>query len=376
MQKQEIAEIKRRFKGGQDSISTVYGCYVAPGTMDIISDFELGTGLMTVEEEDMYLKTIRKTLSGKQGQTMHMLHFSNEQVETGKEHAFLMNLVKDHLKDKDARNELYQKIMDSVSIENNDNGYVILLASDSYDIPYKGSDGERFDDASDEVFDYFLCCICPVKESKFELGYKAQDKMFRESHIGKIIKAPEIGFLFPSFDDRTTNIYDVMLYCKKTDNTQEEFVQNVFGIGDVPSPSDTKKEKFKRVLEESLDDDCEIPIVTKIINEVAGMEEDAKESETPAVNMASIAKIISEESGVKSEERFLKGMKDEFGSEDEFDPGVILETKKCTIECAGAKINVDPLLMPDIKTDKINGRTYVLIPVSEGLMINGVEVKY
>ena len=200
--------------------------------------------------------------------------------------------------------------------------------------------------------------------------------MFRESHIGKIIKAPEIGFMFPSFDDRTTNIYDVMLYCKKTDNTQEEFVQNVFGIGDVPSPSDTKKEKFKRVLEESLDDDCEIPIVTKIINEVAEMEEDAKESETPAVNMASIAKIISEESGVKSEERFLKGMKDEFGSEDEFDPGVILETKKCTIECAGAKINVDPLLMPDIKTDKINGRTYVLIPVSEGLMINGVEVKY
>ena len=376
MTKQEVTEIRKRFKGEQDSISVVYGCYVAPGTMDIISEFELSTGRMTVEEEVMYLKTMQKTLSGKQGTTMHSLHFSNEQVESGKEHAFLMELVRDHLKNENNRNKLYEKIIESVNIENNEDGYVILLASDSYDIPYKGKDGERFDDESDEVFEYILCCVCPVKEAKIELGYKAQDRMFRESHIGKIIKAPDTGFMFPCFDDRTTNIYNALLYCRKTDNTQEEFVKAVFGIDNVPSPSDTKKEKFKRVLEESLGDDCEIPIITKVINEVSGMEEDAKESDTPAVNMEAIAKIISEESGVKSEARFRKGMEEEFGKEDEFDPGVLLETKKATIECAGVKINMDPDLLASVKTDKIGGRTYVLIPASEGLKINGVEVKY
>ena len=69
-------------------------------------------------------------------------------------------------------------------------------------------------------------------------------------------------------------------------------------------------------------------------------------------------------------------MKEEFGDENEFDPGVLLETKKCAIECVGVKINIDPILMPDIRVEEINNRSYILIPAAEGLTVNGVEVKY
>ena len=49
--------------------------------------------------------------------------------------------------------------------------YLILLARDVYDVPYRAKDGERLEDASEEVFSYLLCGICPVKTTKPALGY-------------------------------------------------------------------------------------------------------------------------------------------------------------------------------------------------------------
>ena len=44
----------------------------------------------------------------------------------------------------------------------------------SYDIPQRTTDGLEMDDASDYVYNFILCSICPVKLSKAGLCYNAQ----------------------------------------------------------------------------------------------------------------------------------------------------------------------------------------------------------
>ena len=50
-----------------------------------------------------------------------------------------------------------------------------MLAHDSYDVPYRGKDDEVQADASDQVFSYLVCCVCPVTVSYTHLDvYKRQ----------------------------------------------------------------------------------------------------------------------------------------------------------------------------------------------------------
>lgn len=55
---------------------------------------------------------------------------------------------------------------------------MILLAYDTYDVPYRSKDGEQQEDASSEVYSYFLCSICPVKMTKPALSYYVNENMF------------------------------------------------------------------------------------------------------------------------------------------------------------------------------------------------------
>lgn len=79
---------------------------------------------------------------------------------------------------------------------------MILVIHAAYDIPGKSSDGSEMFDASDEVYEYLLCSICPVKLSKPGLSYHAEDNTFGERVRDWIVEMPDVGFLFPAFNDR------------------------------------------------------------------------------------------------------------------------------------------------------------------------------
>ncbi len=62
-----------------------------------------------------------------------------------------MALRNSELKDEEALQTLFQKVAENYRREG---GYLILLAFDSYDIPYRGKDGGSLEDASDTVYSY------------------------------------------------------------------------------------------------------------------------------------------------------------------------------------------------------------------------------
>lgn len=162
MNQKELNEIRRRFKLDKNAISKIYGCYVN-SNREIISYIDASLGLMSQEEQEMYLGLLKKALSGTLGRNLIDIEFSTAQVSNSDEHRLLQTIRQTGLQDPNSRQELCRRIIDAMDM--GETNYLILLAADTYDVPYRGRDDEMMDDASDTVYRYFVCSICPVESA-------------------------------------------------------------------------------------------------------------------------------------------------------------------------------------------------------------------
>ena len=70
-----------------------------------------------------------------------------------------------------------------------------------------------------------------------------------------LVSPPEVGFLFPAFDERATNLYNALYYTKNIGENHSGFVDAVFRAP-APMPAAVQKESFQSVLGDTLAEDC------------------------------------------------------------------------------------------------------------------------
>ena len=208
MNKKEIAEIKKQFTPDRCSITRICGCYV-DGEKNKKAEFK--EAFLSLPEEDMfkYFELLRKNLSGTLGKNLINLEFPLAAEEEGGPHEFLLKLRNSRLQDDALLDAFYDRIIENYDYVGN---YLILLIHDAYDIPGKTSDNIEMEDASDEVFSHILCCICPVSLTKAGLSYFASEGCFRNRVRDWVVDMPSIGFLFPAFNDRSTDLHSLLYY--------------------------------------------------------------------------------------------------------------------------------------------------------------------
>lgn len=211
MNTKDIAEIRRRFRPEKSNISRIRGCYVND-TGEIIATFNQSLGLMDEDEAGELLGILKKVLSGQPGKNLHDVTFSTQQVLESEEHQLLAELRSSGLDNNTAVDAFYAKVIEAAELEGS---YMILLAADKYDIAGYGADGTK-DEDSTKSFSYFVCCICPVKQTKPALGYLAEENRFCNLASDWVIAAPEIGFMFPAYERRAANIYSSLYYTHST----------------------------------------------------------------------------------------------------------------------------------------------------------------
>ena len=375
MNQNELKEIRRRFRPDKDNISRIYGCYVN-AAKEIVTRIDMSLGLMEQEETEMYYKILKKALSGTLGRNLIDIEFSTAQVESSDEHRLLQALRTSHLSDESMRELMYEKIIETLDF--GDESYVILMASDSYDVPYRGGDGEVFDEGSSEVFDYFICCVCPVKDAKAALRYESEERAFRGASTGHVLGAPEIGFMFPSFDDRCANIYNLLYYSRNVSEIHDEFIKGIFNTESIPLSAVAQKEAFGDSLSFSLGDKCSLEVVQAVhedIREKLALHKESKEPELPEIYIEDVDDILRK-SGVPDEKInfFNEECQKQLGGSDTFNPGNLVETKKFEMVTPEVKITVDPEYAYRIKTGIIDGEKYILIPADGDVAVNGIQV--
>jgi len=376
MNKKEIREIRRRFNPDYDSISRIYGCYVN-AAKQIVSRIDLSLGLMEKEEAEMYLKLLKKGISGTLGRNLIDIEFSTAQVENSDEHKLLQALRLTHLADENMRELFYTRVIENLNM--GEDSYVILMASDAYDVPFKGSDDEVFDEGSSDVFNYFVCAICPVKDAKAALSYQADEKNFRGACIGHVLTAPEIGFMFPAFDDRSTNIYNLLYYSRNTADLHDAFIESVFG-GELPMPAPQQQETFQNVLQEALEEECSLDVVQAVHETVRTMIEEQKADKTaePLRLGKQEVKQMLEDCGVSMEraQAFEERYDQTFGAYAELPAVNLVTPKQFKVDTPSVSIRVDPERSDLIETRVIDGKNYILVLADGDVQVNGVNVKF
>ena len=374
MNEKEIAELRRRFRADKSSISRVRGCYVNE-KREIISQFDQSLGILGQTESEQLLSTLRKTLSGTLGKNLLDIPFDTRQVVEGDQHKLLMALRNSALRDEEAVSAFYQRVIQSLDLEGN---YLILLVQDDYDVPYRSKDGDRQDDASSEVFRYILCSICPVKQTKEALSYYVYENAFHSISADWVVSAPEMGFLFPSFDERSTNLYDALYYCKDTSQTHPDFVEAVFHAP-APMPAAEQMETFQTLLEDTLSDECRYQVVQSVHGQLREMIEEHKANkvEEPLVVDKGTVRRVLEHSGVSEEhvEAFEERYDDAFGADADLSPRNLVDTKQLEITTPDVTIKVSPDRGDLVETRLIDGARYILIRAEEGVAVNGVPIQ-
>ena len=376
MNRKEIREIKKRFNPDMDNFGHIYGCYVN-AAHEIIAYMDSPTMLMGNEEREMYMKTLKKTLSGALGKNLLNVEFSTAQVEDSDEHRLLQALRTSHLSNETMRKILFQRIIDNVDM--GDVGYVILLASDSYDVPYKNGGSDEWSEESTDQFEYFICCLCPVKDPKGALRYLAEEQNFRTASTGSILGAPQMGFMFPTFDDRMTNIYRALYYTRSSADVHQDFLKAVFNLDKLPMAANTQKNAFDSALAGSLGNECSMDVVKALhsrIGERIDVLKGVGADDVPEIHINELEEILMK-SGTSDEaiEKFHDTCKNYFEGEEFFNPENLINRKQFKLETAEMNVSIDPEHAFGIKTEIIDGRQYLMIPISEGLTVNGVDVK-
>ena len=373
MNQKEIGEIRRRVRRDRSNMTAIYGCYVN-GQKEIISEFRQSVGMMPENEGERYFGVMRRVLSGSIGKNLIDITFKTAQVADSPEHKLLMGLRNCALQDEQLRMEFYQKVIESVAFDDN---YLVLLGCDSYDVPFKSKDGQAQSDASDETYTYLLCAVCPVKLTKPSLRYIAEEKVFHDGGVAQVIAAPELGFLFPAFDGRATNIYNALYYTHSPKDNHEDFVGAVFNTP-VAKPAYEQKKTFEALLTRTLEDECTLEVVQFVHEQICQCIDMHKESRVPDTLLVSKEQVKEALSSCGVSEnhiaKFSVDYDEAFGFEAEIHPKNVIDNKRFEIRTPDVSIQVSPERSDLIQTRMIGGVKYLLICAEDDVEVNGVPV--
>lgn len=387
MNARDLAEIKRRLNPDHRNPTVIQGCYInSDGTE--ISRFTKPVGMLSQEENEKYMMLFKKVLTGTMGQNLLNIDFTTEQVESSQEYEVLVELCDSALQNEHALDFFYQKATthvqaqreqqaQSVDAAQNASNYLVLLMHDGYDVPYRDQNGDIDRERSEALFSFVLCCICPVKQSKPALTYLASEGDFHSRPSDWVVGMPDLGFMFPAFEERGANINRAVFYTRNAEDLHDAFIQAVFAA-QVQMTAGEQKETFQTILQETLADECSLDVVQTVHETISTMiaEQKADKTAEPLTLSKLEMKKVLEESGVSEEKTaaFEEKYEATFGEKASLPAVNMITPKQFKVETPSVSIRVDPEHRDLIETRMIDGKYYILVLADGEVEVNGMRL--
>ncbi len=302
MNKKDILELKRRFKKTECTFTKLCGCYVN-SEKEIVTEFRKTFLNLPDEELHKYLEISKKVLSGGIGNNLLGLEFPVDENYYNEKQSSLMLLKQSELKDDTILRGFYRSIIENFDYAEN---YLILVFHDVYDVMVKTSDKMKLDE-SEEMYEYILCAICPVSLSKASLAYFDQENMIKARIRDWIVGVPTLGFIFPGFVDRSSDVNTLMYYTKNAKEPHPELMIDTLGCT-IKKTATMQKETFETLVRSKIgsDDDVSEQVYVDIQENLNTMIEEHQElyegtTVAPIILSKEKVKDLLLESGVDEE---------------------------------------------------------------------------
>ena len=209
------------------------------------------------------------------------------------------------------------------------------------------------------------------------MHYVPEEKLFHDGAMNQLVSAPALGFLFPAFDNRATNIYNALYYTRDVKAGQDALIEALFQAP-VPQPAAQQKKTFEALLTTSLGEQCSMDVMQTVHEELCQRIELHKESKIPdplLVSKEDVKEVLSS-CGVSEDSiaKFSVEYDEAFGFEADLHPKNIIDPKHFEIKTPDVVIKVDPARSDLIETRVIGGIKYIMICADEDVEVNGVSI--
>jgi len=370
----EILEIRKQFNHENCAITKVSGCYV-DGEKTIKTKFTESFLCMPEEETFKYFEIFKKTLSGTIGKNLIPMEFPLETEFNGGTQECLLKLRDSELKDEILLDEFYEKV---VRLYDHTGNYLILLLYAAYDVPGKTNDKILMEDASDEVYRYILCSICPVNLSKPGLSYNTEENLIQKRIQDWVVGAPNNGFLFPAFNDRSTDLHSILYYSKNPEELHDDFVDELLGCV-LPLSAGVQKETFQTLIKETLGEECDYEIVRNIHEKLNEIIEEHKIQEIPqplTLDKTEVKNLFND-CGVEEEKlvSFDQNYEIVAGENVSLLAANLASTRVFEVKTPDVIVKVNPERTELVQTKLVDGRKCLVIEITDQVEVNGIAVK-
>lgn len=374
MNKKEIAEIKRSFNEGCGffTLGNILYAYVDAEKNVKYSETK-SYPLLPEDEGAVVMETLKKTLGGSLGKNLTEYAFPNESYEEGGAQYTLYNAVKNHLEDEEANKAFIDRIVDNTEYGT---AYAIIAGSCTYSILVKDKNDESLDD-SDRDYNFAVTAICPVNTGDDGLFFDSEaGSISKKSNTEMIIaRAPQDGFLYPVFSDRSPDVNSVMYYTRSPKKPNLSIIEDVLDCKFEFTP-DGEKERFRAVLANVCRDELDYTVITSVNDSIKDIiDQNKNETEPPVIDCGRMRTILSI-AGISPEK--LEGLEAVYQSAvgDAALTASNLVENKTVLSAAEITVNIGSDATDKVRTTVIQGRKCLVIDLDDpSVKINGIETK-
>ena len=373
MDRKGINEVRKLFDKNNCRVDRMHGCYVNE-KKERIADLRDTFYSLADDELFKYCEIFKKAVSGRIGKTLFNMDFPLSEEKEGGHQPELYRLLKSGLSDPEMVDAFFDRIIETYRSAEK---YLILLVHGIYDIPGRTSDNITLVDGSDNVYSFIELSICPVTLLKDGLCYDADEKAFFSRSEDWGVQKPEIGMLYPAFNDRSSDIHAALWYAKNEESRHDELAAELLGM-DLPMPRTAEQDLFREVIEVSLGKDCSYENVKNINDAVNRILEEGKDEPEPVLIGQHEIRQILYENGADEEAltRFDKAY-EEIAGEDSAPllAESVAEPKKLSVKSENIRLDISAEAADLVETRVIDGIEYFLIPVADNVTVNGIRIR-
>ena len=344
MRRKEIAEIRKQF--------CLEKCNVTRIDTSLITQGEITTRqqqtFLNMDDDDLlkYLGIFKKTLSGKLGKNLLNLKFRAPEPEMS--WGFLQQIRDSGLKDEDLIVLATESIKKNLDVKNN---WYIIWIRGIYDVPQRAKDGAELED-SEDVYDYIMCCVCPMKLTKAALGYNEEKDQINSRRRDWAVENPNA----------------LLYYTKNPDSPNEELIKTL-GLRPIVPPR-IQQENFWCGAREIMKENWGFNTVMSILDGInETISEDGYIDQESKLTVSDIKSIMRDAGAAEEELEKLKAVP----SEECPNAELLTNSQKIEITARDITITLAPENSGAVRLEDINGEQWIFVKAEGDIQINGVS---
>ncbi len=385
MNKKDLSAFRRQFK--TDSyrlkINNLYTAYVKKDNKKILYAELASFDMKSEPEQEIYLGSFKKLLTGGLNSKIFELAFDNSTVENEGQ-ALCRRLLGSGQGDfVDYCNAYIERLADHYTY---DSDTVITFAGGKYSKP-TGKKSRRSEDDSLDGFDdtslgyeFILCSVSKADDSKRGIYYSAASERFElSSTLNRDVNfsSPIDGFIYPAIGDFGPDVNKLIYYTAKANVRNEELITNVLNC-QLDLTAGEEKERFEELLRLVSGGKIKPEVLKNISGAISEKIEAYKEDDEIVTLDASELREIFEESGISDisgfDDAFLEAAEEGYVFRAESLVGGSARAVQISTGVSDISVELENLVSVR-QVINARGRKCLEIEISDDAEINGIPLE-